>query len=1061
LDNEDTQRPARRTALIAAELRRYNVDIAALSETRLADEGSLTEVGGGYTFFWKGLHPDDRRIHGVGFAIRTSLLSQITESPVGINERLMTLRLPLIKGRYMTVVSAYAPTLVSDELTKDSFYNCLRATLQTVPPNDRLVILGDFNARVGTNHNVWAGVIGRHGLGNANSNGIRLLNLCSEFGLVITNTLFQQRNQRKATWMHPRSKHWHLIDFVITRACDVSDVLLTRAMRGAECWTDHRLVVSKLLLTIRPPVRKQKPQQRLNVRACKDTAVQEDLQERLSDALQSGTADSASTVTDAQSLTDVWSSLSSCIMQSATKSLGFSAKKHQDWFDDQRPEILSLLQEKNQAHDAALRNPNSTILRERWKELRSKAQRELRHMENSWWTQKAAEIQMLADTNDTQRFYEALKTIFGPTQHAVHPVKSKDGSKVIKDHEGILSRWAEHLRELLNCVNPTDPTLLDLIPQLPVIPQLDDPPALHEIAAAVKALKNNKAAGPDGIPAEVFKFGGHQLTRRLHQFIYRAWTTGKLPQQWKDANIVTIYKRKGDRQLCGNSRGISLLSVAGKILARVMLKRLLSQVVDIVLPESQCGFRRGRSTADMIFVARLLQEKCREQNRDLYFAFIDLTKAFDTVNRDLLWKILSKFGCPPTFLTILQEFHNGMRAKVVIGGRESDLFDVLVGVKQGCVLAPVIFNLFLVAVTLACRSDLPSDAGVPFVYRTDGNLFNLRRLKADTKVSRDRIFELQYADDAALPAHSATDLQNSLDTLSTAYRRAGLVVNAKKTEVLSSVATHDSPAPRFSVHGDVLSNVSEFTYLGSILSDSCSLDSEVEHRVKAASSAFGRLTHRVFLNRNLAIPTKIAVYKAVCVSVLLYGCEAWTLYRRHIKALEAFHFRSLQSILGVRWWHKVPHTELLKRSVTTPVEHLLLQRQLRWLGHVTRMPENRLPRRLLYGELSSGQRSVGRPKKRFSDYIKMNLLKCHIKPRDLETLVSDRAIWKATCETGLAHFVSDWLAASEDRRAARHTATTKPKFGPQCPHCGRPCASQFGLQSHMRTHRPQHSTTQQ
>jgi len=98
-------------AFIAAELSRYNVDIAALSESRLADEGSLTEVGGGYTFSWKGLHSDDRRIHGVGFAIRTSLLSQITESPVGINAPLMTLRLPLIKGRYMTVVSAYAPTL--------------------------------------------------------------------------------------------------------------------------------------------------------------------------------------------------------------------------------------------------------------------------------------------------------------------------------------------------------------------------------------------------------------------------------------------------------------------------------------------------------------------------------------------------------------------------------------------------------------------------------------------------------------------------------------------------------------------------------------------------------------------------------------------------------------------------------------------------------------------------------------------------------------------------------------------------------------------------------------
>jgi len=80
-----------------------------------------------------------------------------------------------------------------------------------------------------------------------------------------------------------------------------------------------------------------------------------------------------------------------------------------------------------------------------------------------------------------------LKSVYGPTQHAVYPVKSKDGSRVIKDHEGILSRWAERLSDLLNCVKPMDPALADLIPQFLVIPQLDDPPALHEVKLAVKA----------------------------------------------------------------------------------------------------------------------------------------------------------------------------------------------------------------------------------------------------------------------------------------------------------------------------------------------------------------------------------------------------------------------------------------------------------------------------------------------------------------------------------------------------------------------------------------------
>ena len=167
----------------------------------------------------------------------------------------------------------------------------------------------------------------------------------------------------------------------------------------------------------------------------------------------------------------------------------------------------------------------------------------------------------------------------------------------------------------------------------------------------------------------------------------------------------------------------------------------------------------------MIFVARLLQEKCREQYQNLFFAFIDLTKAFDTVNRTLLWGILSKFGCPPQFLAVLLEFHDGMTAKVVVGGYESDPFMVIVGVKQGCVLAPVIFNLFLVGVTLALRSGILIEDGVGLSYRLDGSLVNLRRLQAKSKTVKEYVFELQYADDAALPSHTAAGLQRSLDRI--------------------------------------------------------------------------------------------------------------------------------------------------------------------------------------------------------------------------------------------------------------------------------------------------------
>ena len=251
-DDSNTDRPNRRTALVAHELKRYNIDLAALSETRLSGEDSLTEVGEGYTFFWRGYPEGERRLHGVGFAVKTSLLQYIPEAPVSVSERLMTWRIPLANQRYATVISAYAPTLNAEEPDKDRFYDSLDMTLQAIPRSDKIILLGDFNARVGTDYIAWDGVIGRHGLGHSNNNGIRLLTLCSEHNLIITNTLFQMKNKFKTTWQHPRSKHWHLLDYVIVRCADRDEVHTTRVLRGAHCWTDHRLVRSKLCLRLRP-----------------------------------------------------------------------------------------------------------------------------------------------------------------------------------------------------------------------------------------------------------------------------------------------------------------------------------------------------------------------------------------------------------------------------------------------------------------------------------------------------------------------------------------------------------------------------------------------------------------------------------------------------------------------------------------------------------------------------------------------------------------------------------------------------------------------------------------
>ena len=228
-----------------------------------------------------------------------------------------------------------------------------------------------------------------------------------------------------------------------------------------------------------------------------------------------------------------------------------------------------------------------------------------------------------------------------------------------------------------------------------------------------------KAVGPDGIPPEVFKSGGPALVKCLTEFLCHCWNDGKLPQDLKGARIVHLYKGKGDRSSCDNYRGISLLSIAGKILSKVILNRLNEHLLDEIVPESQCGFHKNRGTIDMIFAAKQIQEKCKEQNKDLYILFVDLTKAFDTVSRPGLWNILPRIGIPPKMVKMIQSFHIGIKANLV-NGDVSNEFPVTNGVKQGCVLAPTLFSFIFSMMLLSAFKE--SDLGIKINYCTDGGI---------------------------------------------------------------------------------------------------------------------------------------------------------------------------------------------------------------------------------------------------------------------------------------------------------------------------------------------------
>uniref|UniRef100_H2ZZE9 Reverse transcriptase domain-containing protein n=1 Tax=Latimeria chalumnae TaxID=7897 RepID=H2ZZE9_LATCH len=810
-----------KSVLIDRELYKLNIDIAALQETRLADVGSIQEAN--YTFFWHGKSAKENHLYGVGFAVSNKLVKLI-ETPIGNSEHIISLRLQMTIGS-ANIISAYAPTLNSSPEEKNKFYDTLHQVVKGIPPTEQLFLLGDFNARVGADNNSWPDCLGYFGIGKMNINGQRLLDFCAPNQFCITNSYFAGKDRHKVSWRHPRSGHWHQLDLVIVKRKDLPSVKNTCMFHSADCDTDHSLIISKVKITAKKLHRaKPRSKPKINTTNIKNRRMCQEFVKALDLCMF-------------EKAEEFWEGLRTAIHETAKATFGEKRLSNKDWFEESAEELLPLINIKNAAYLEHNKKPTEST-KARLQHAKNEVQRATRHCANQYWTKLCDEIQTASDAGNLKVMYDGLKKALGPTINQVAPLKSCSG-ETITDRSKQMSRWVEHYSELYSQERNITSESLDQI----VMPELDVEPTVEELSKAIDSLSSGKAPGKDGIPAEILKCGKESLLPYLHQLLLKCWKEGKVPQDMRDTNIV-----KGD---CNNYRGILLLSTVGKAFARVILVRL-QQLASSVYSESKCGFRAGRSTIDMIFSLCQLQEKCREQNRPLYIAFVDLTKAFDTVSRAGLFAVLEKIGCPPILSSLIHSFHNNMKATVQFDGPISDSFKMKSGVKQGCVLAPTLFGIFF-SVLLNCT----------FKDMEGGVYLHTRKVL---------IRELLFADDAALIAHDEDLLQKHMDRLSRACQAFALTISIKKTVVLGQGVSQD---PSITLNENQLEAVQKFNYLGSTVTTNFSLDEELNIHIGKAATTFSRLTKRAWNNSKLTIKNKLLVYKACVLSILMYGRETW------------------------------------------------------------------------------------------------------------------------------------------------------------------------------------------
>ena len=405
---------------------------------------------------------------------------------------------------------------------------------------------------------------------------------------------------------------------------------------------------------------------------------------------------------------------------------------------------------------------------------------------------------------------------------------------------------------------------------------------MGEVDSALRAMANGKTVGPDHLPAELLKLDldleeeeeERPILDALHQIIVTIWRGGGVPQQWKDATIKVLHKKK-DRTECGNYRVISLVAHAGKVLLKIVAFRLSDYCeAEGILPEEQCGFRPRRSTVDMLFVVRRLQELGRKRGIPLFLCFIDLQKAYDSVDRTLLWDVLARFGVPTAMIAVIRQFHDGMRACVRMDDGEcSESFNVEQGLRQGCVLAPLLFNIFFSAMLYIALQRFSKDADIlADLVHLEETPTMMGPEEALAKVQR-AIWGMLYADDAGIVSRSPHGLAKMMAIIVEVSEAFGLTVSEKKTETMC-MPPRSVEAEQFQTMaaGQRYTQTNRLVYLGGVITESPNLIVEISRRTRLAWFCFRRYSKQLYDRPKARLELKVRMLKAEVIETLLYGC---------------------------------------------------------------------------------------------------------------------------------------------------------------------------------------------
>ena len=867
----------------------------------------------GHKIYYSG--KDDKHEQGVGFLVNKNIGNSVM-SCQPISSRIICMRLRATPFN-ISIVQAYAPTSdYSDEAIED-FYSQLQEVLVKIPKKDFLVVQGDWNAKIGSDaHKDWVGVCGAHANAQTNERGLRLLESASS-------------NSRRWTWHSPSGEHHNQIDYIMVKKRHRSSVNInkTRSFPGADKGSDHDLVMMTFNIRLKKLKKSENIRIKFDLDRLNDPEVAEEFQAKLGGRF-------APLLVIDQDIQNLTENFNSAVVDTAKEVLGKQRQIKKPWVSH------DILKKCDKRRVLKASKNDSEENKEEYRQLNKDIRNDMRNAKEDFISEKCSNIEENLARNNSKKAYQLVKDLTSTKQRGSTVIQDKKG-ECLTEESDVLKRWTEYCAELYNFKTSGDENFTKVHEST----DSDSYDILREeVAAAVRDLKKGKSAGIDNIPGELVQAGGDDMIDLLHKICNKIWTTGEWPKGWTQSLIITLPK-KGNLQQCQNYRTISLICHPSKVMLRIILNRLRPQAEKIIA-EEQAGFRAGRSTTEQIFNLRIICEKYMEHQQDLFHVFIDFKKAFDRVWHEALWATMKLYSINANLINIIKSLYDKASSAVYMNNNIGEWFRTTVGVRQGCLLSPMLFNIFLERIM---EEALENHAG-------------------SVSVGGRTITNLRFADDIDGLAGSEEELKSLVKNLDEKCKAAGMEISAEKTKIMTN--KKEAISSDILINGNKLEEVKAFKYLGATISEEGS-KKEVLCRIAQAVAALTKLS-TIWKDKNISLGTKIRLMRSLVTSIFLYACESWTLNKDIEKRIQAFEMRCYRRILGITYKDRITNEkveEMIMRAAG-PFEKLLRtvkKRKLKWFGHVTR--SNGLAKTIMQGTVP-GKRGKGRPRRQWGDDIR-------------------------------------------------------------------------------------------